>query len=270
MQDTFEKEEIISLEQIIKMVLDDKKIDYDSTNDPNVRSLRRAFDKLFERLGSDKEIFKRNGVIAFSEWEVPLIKSLLFQLYDHNGIISEFVNASKKNKKFSSDEVRSFLDILHKEAENAESDEKKEELEDMGMFFSHLFLWSPLRSLEDCHGLIDSIASRLQDMPVNYQSYYLGTIEHILIKEFTLRYAEATIKMKEIAEDIENSKKGNSNDIGIQEYHGIGDPEIRFHYKQRDKRVLEEIQEDEDLRQYIEKKFGKKAEEIFNYAALDQ
>ena len=35
------------------------------------------------------------------------------------------------------------------------------------------------------------------------------------------------------------------------------------------KRVLEAIQEDEDLRQYIEKKFRKQAEDIFNYAALD-
>lgn len=39
---------------------------------------------------------------------------------------------------------------------------------------------------------------------------------------------------------------------------------------QRDKRVLEAIQEDDDLRQYIEKKFGKRAEEIFNYAVLDK
>ena len=66
------------------------------------------------------------------------------------------------------------------------------------------------------------------------------------------------------------SKKERNDDIGSQSYYYESDPEIRFHYIQRDKRVLEAIQEDENLREYIEKKFGKRAEEIFNYAVLDK
>lgn len=100
------------------------------------------------------------------------------------------------------------------------------------------------------------------------QSFYLGKIEHILKKEFALRIAEATLEMVELAEKIEISKK--NDDIGIQNYYYESDPKIRFHYIQRDKRVLEAIQEDEDLRKYIEKKLGKKAEQIFNYAVLDK
>ncbi len=259
----------ISLEEIIKKVLDDKKIKYEISIDSNVRNLRRAFERLLKRLGSDIERYKHNGVIEFAEEETPFMKSLLSQLYDNKGIIADFVNGGKKGKRFSSKEVREFLDILTKEIDKAESDVKKEELEDVAEFFSEIFLWSPLRSIENCHGLIDSFASCLQDLPVDSQGYYLGTIEHILKKEFSLRYTEATIEMKELAEKIEQSKGIYNDDIGIQRYYGIQDPRIRFHYMQRDKRVLETIQEDADLRQYIEKKFGKKAEEIFNYAMLD-
>lgn len=259
----------ISLEDAIKKVLDDKKIEYVKTNDSNVRCLRRAFERLLKRLGSDIERYKHNGVIEFAEEEMPFMKSLLSQLYDNKGIIADFVNGGKKSKRFSSKEVREFLDILTEEIEKAESDVKKNELEDMGKFFSEIFLWSPLRSVEDCHGLIDSIASCLQDLPIDSQGYYLGTMEHILEKEFRLRYTEAAIEMKKLAEEIEQSKDMYNDDIGIQRYYGIQDPQIRFHYMKRDKRVLATIQEDADLRQYIEKKFGKKAEEIFNYAMLD-
>lgn len=261
----------IPLDSIIKKVLDSKGVQYNEAgSDSNIAALRRAFYRLLERLGSDKERFKENGKYLFAEQEVPFMIALLTQLYDNNGIIADFVNGGKKSKKFSSREVREFLDILLEEIEKAESDEKKNELEEMGEFFSEIFLWSPLRSVEDCHDLIDSFASYLQDLPVDSQGYYLGSIEHILKKEFSLRYAEATMEMKKLAENIEQSKKIYNDDIGIQRYYGIQDPKIRFHYMQRDKRVLEAIQEDDDLRQYIEKKFGKRAEEIFNYAVLDK
>lgn len=261
-----EAEKRISLEDIIKRVLDDKGMNY--TYDANARALRRAFSRLFERLGSDIETYKHNGVIEFVESEVPFMKSLLSQLYDNKGIIAEFVN-SKKNKKFSSEDVREFLELLEEEIEKTESEEKKEELADMGMFFSNLFLWSPLRCVEDCHRWIDVITMNLKEIPVDRQSFYLGKIEHILKKEVALRTAESTMEMIKLAEEIESSKKENEDDVGIQNYYFERDPEIRFYYMQRDKRVLEAIQEDADLRHYIEKRIGKKAEEIFNYAMLD-
>ena len=43
---------------------------------------------------------------------------------------------------------------------------------------------------------------------------------------------------------------------------------IQAEYVQRDIEILRAIQEDDDLREYIEKKTGKKAEDIFNYRAL--
>ena len=259
----------ITLDEIIKEVLREKGREYDQSNDSNAVALRRAFFRLIERLGSDKEVFKVNGKYLFNETEIPFMKSLLIQLYGNTGVIADFVNKGKKNKKFSSKEVREFLDTLNQEAEKAESELEKADLIDMGMFFSNLFLWSPLRSVEECHGLIDARAAYLPDLPVDQQSFFLGKVEQILKKEFALRIVEATMRIAEIAGDIEISKKLGNDDIGIQDYYYESDPQIRFHYIQRDKRVLEAIQEDDDLRQYIEKKFGKRAEEIFNYAILD-
>lgn len=263
-----EVEKSVSLEDIIKRVLDDKGIDV-ITYESNVRALRRAFIRLFERLGSDLEIYKYNGVIAFTELEVPFMKSLLFQLYDNKGIIADFVNGGKKNKKFSSEDVRKFLELLDEEMAKTESEENKKELEMMRVFFSNLFLYSPLRSVEDCHKLIDTLAMNLEEIPVDRQSFYLGKIEHILKKEVALRIAESTMEKTRIATRMEITKEENNDDNGKEHFYYESDPEIRFHYKQRDKRVLEAIQKDADLRSYIEKKFGKKAEEIFNYAMLD-
>lgn len=260
-------EKNITLDEIIKEVLRDK-ITSEGNIDSNIVTLRRAFFRLIERLGSDKEVFKTNGKYLFNEMEIPFMKSLLIQLYSNEGLIADFANKGKKNMKFSSKEVREFLDTLNHEAEKAESELEKADLIDMEIFFSKLFLWSPLRSLEDCHELLDVIAANLSDLPVDQQSLYLGKVEHILEKEVALRLVEAAMNIAEIAGDIELSKKQSNDEIGIQSYYE-SEPQIRFHYIQRDKRVLETIQEDDDLRQYIEKKFGKRAEEIFNYAALD-
>lgn len=261
----------IPLDSIIKKVLDSKgALDNEAGSDSSIVALRRAFYRLLERLGSDKEILKENGKYLFAEQEIPFMMALLTQLYDNRGIIADFVNGTKKSEKFSAKEVYEFLYALKEEIEKVESDEKKNNLSDILTFFSDLFLWSPLRSLEDCHTMLDMLATYLQEMPVDRQSFYLGKVEHILKKECALRIAESTLEMIELAKEIEISKKEENDNIGIQSYYYESDPQIRFHYIQRDKRVLEAIQEDKDLREYIEKKFDKKAEEIFNYAVLDK
>ena len=91
------------------------------------------------------------------------------------------------------------------------------------------------------------------------QSTYLGKVEHILKKEYALRTAESAQEIIRIA-DREKYRK---------EYYYERDPAIRHYYAIRDQKILEAIQEDDDLRQYIEKKFGMKAEILFNYATLE-
>lgn len=248
--------EKISLLGVIKRVLEEKGMEpNDATNQ---RNLQRAFDRLMERLGSNTEVIKNGGrTMAFDQLEVPVIKVLLSKLYSGEGVIGEFVNERHRNKKFSSGDVIKFIYSLCDEI--AKDDEmNKEEMKYLLIFLQNIFLYSPLRSLETCHSMIDALALNLHDLSCDEQSIYLGKVEHILKKEFALRIAESAIEVVRIAE----RKKAQ------EEYYCEKDPEIQYYYAQRDMNILKAIQEDGDYRQYIEKKLGSKAEDIFSYASL--
>lgn len=248
--------EKISLKKIIESVLEEKGEEVDEPN--NQVRLRRAFSSLLERLGGDKNVIKGGGKnMEFDEFEAPIIKALLLQLHSGNGIIAEFANSRHRNKGFSSDEVIRFI---HSLCDEMDKDDKmnKEEITYLCNFFRNIFLYSPLRSLETCHKMIDTLASNLYDFSCDEQSIYLGKVEHILKKEVALRIAESAIEVVRIGE----RKKAQ------EEYYYEKNPEIQFFYAQRDMCILKAIQEDDELRQYIEKKLGGKAETIFNYASL--
>lgn len=204
--------------------------------------------------------------MEFEEPEIPFMKVLISQLYDGRGLIGEFANDGNRNRSFSSKDVRELIQSLIDEAEKTGMSEN--ELKQMAQFLCSIFLESPLRSIENCHVLIDTLATCLQDLTSAQQSRYLRKVEHILQKECFLRSAESIIAIKELAELVEISKALTNDNIGLQDYYEQ-DPEIRFEYIQRDQCVLKKIQEDDELRQYIENTFQKKAEDIFNYASLE-
>ena len=211
---------------------------------------------------------KKDGkTISFSEAEVPFMKILLSQFYDKKGIIYEFTTDKSANKDFSSKEVHNLIQQLLNEADKSWLDE--EELKQMAIFLSRLFSESPLRSIEYCHRLIDCLALNLGDLTATQQAEYFKRVEYILKKEFALRITESAINIKEIAEIIESSKEVDKDEIGTQSYEGF-DPEVAFEYQQRDKQVLDTIQNDDNLQRYIEDTFNKKAEDIFNFAAKEK
>lgn len=249
-----------SLQKIIQDTLNIK-------DENNLRRIRRRFDTFLERLKIDKNLLKsRSGEIEFEESALPFMKVLISQLYKSEGVVAEFVSERNKNKTFSADDVIELKESLVNEAKKAEMNE--DELKYLDQFFNDFFFISPARSINFCHMLIDALAINLQSLTSSQKAVYLTKFEHILKKEFALSIAESAMIIEGIAEEIEMSKKEAGDDIGIQSYHPF-EVEIRNEYMQRDRAVLEAIQGDDDLRQYIEKKFGKKAEEIFNYAALD-
>ena len=219
-------------------------------------------------MGTNVDALKKDGkTISFSEAEVPFMKILLSQFYDKKGIIYEFTTDKSANKAFSSKEVHNLIQQLLDEADKSGMDE--EELKQMAIFLSGLFSESPLRSIEYCHKLIDCLALNLGDLTATQQAKYFKRVEDILSKEIALRIAESVINIKYIAEDIESSKEDNEDEIGTQSYEGF-DPEITFEYQQRNKQVLDAIQNDDNLRRYIEDTFNKKAEDIFNFAAKEK
>ena len=258
----------VTLKQIIDCVLSENYSEdctqtvYDNREkalEANRRSLYRKIDKLFERLGFSKDVLKdgeRN--IIYYEEDIPMMKILISQLHSGKGIISDFVNNRNGHRRFSSNEVLEFLCALETELEKDDTLDK-EALGYLITYFRNIFLYSPLRSLETCHAIIDALAQQLHDLPCDDQSTYLGKVEHILKKEYALRTAESAQEIIRIA-DREKYRK---------EYYYERDPAIRHYYAIRDQKILEAIQEDDDLRQYIEKKFGMKAEILFNYATLE-
>lgn len=257
-----EDKEKYTLKEIIESVLDDQGRKYVKENDSNVRALQRAFDKLIQKLGSDKEVLKRGGKnMEFDKSELPFMKVLITQLYDNEGIIAEFVNEGEK--QFSVAQVHmlveSLLNEAYKEGMNGP------DLKKLADFFTNIFLVSPLRSIEYCHILIDSLAYNLQDLTSSDQAECLKQVEIILKKEFAYRLFELAVNTWGLGLDIEEKKKLVDGDSPYYKY----EQEKQFEYIQRDKAILGVIQKDDDLRKFVEKKVGKKAEEIFNYAALD-
>lgn len=258
-------EEKVSLRHVIKSVLKEKKLTNTFYEDSNIRALQRKFKKLIEKLGCDSDVLKPKGNhFEFKQSEVPFIKVILLQLHNEEGMISDFVN--DENKKYSYEKVHGFIQLLLDEAEKDGMTEI--ELKKMAVFLSNIFLASPLRSIESCHRLIDALAANLHDLTSTQQADYLIKIEHLLKKEVSLRIAESAIQTKEIAKIIEFSKELVEDDIGYQNYYG-NESEVMYEYTKRDREILKKIQEDDALRKYIENTMGKKAEDIFNYAALE-
>ena len=256
-----------SFKRIIEEALSDK--GWEPT-EVDILAYRRAFYKLLERIGSDKEILKiqnkentenkkvtKNEAILFDEFEKPVIKTLLLQLMDQNSMIYEFTHAKNDKAKFSAEETNDFLKALKAEIFK-DPELVDEDMRYLSIYLDNIFLYSPLRSIETCHKLIDALAANLSDLPCDEQSTYLGKVEHILKKEFWLRTAESAIESLRIAENIKYK-----NEPYVET-----DPAIRAIYIRRDSEILKAIKEDDDLRQYIEKKTGRKAEAIFGYAQL--
>ena len=250
----------ISLQKIIEATLTEKGVALDESI---IRSLRRDFERLIKKMGGDKaQIKSKNGKIEFDESEVPFIKVIMRQLYDKKGLVAKFTN---EHTDISSSDIHKLIQsIIDEEDKNGATED---ELVNLACFLDNIFFCAPLYSIENCHLAIDTLVLNLQDLTSTQQAVYLSKVEHTVKKEVKLRIAESAINALEICESIELSKQLYEYDIGIQGYCEF-DSKIRLEYVQRDKNTLAKIQEDDDLRYYIEKKIGKKAEEIFNYATL--
>ena len=224
------------------------------------KSMRRGFEAFLTTIDSNKDLLKNDKqYIVFTDKEKPLIKRILCQIYDKKGIIVDYIDQHKANEQVSSQEIRKFIQSIIDEADKEGFEEF--ELEQICGFFAMALSYPQKFIIEQCHDWIDCLAVNLEELPYTLQVAYLGDLDLMLKKEVALRLAESTINIGFLAEIFDENEDE-------QTYSGH-ELEVRYEYMQRDKAVLEKIQEDDDLRQYIEKKFGKKAEEIFSYAALN-
>lgn len=248
----------ISLQRIIEEVLNEKGITID---DNCVRFLRRKFDGFLERMGGNKSILKGTGrTISFDESEISFIKVIMSQLYDNEGLIAHFLD--KKLSDINSKDIHNMIQAIIDEESNKGVSE--DEIARLAKFLDKKFLCMKLYLIESCHKLIDALELNTQDLTISQQEIYWCNVLHILKKEVSLRIAESVINCKEIIETI-NLLGIIENDTDVIDYQDY-EYETREEYITRDKNVLTKIQEDEDLRYYIEKIFNKKAEDIFKYA----
>lgn len=248
-----------SLESIIKEVLKEN----GAENEANVRKYRRYFYKLIEDLGGDIEVLRKgNRTISFDENEVDIIKIIINQLYSVDK--SSLKGLFNGGDEFTPVIVHKFLDSLINNPNL--SDISEDERMRLIQFFSDIFLLSDKRMIEECHLMIDKIA---QQALVYNRVQRLTMLSHL--QEYLKRYVffiltDGTIKIAETAKSIEILKNRKNKSDCLYDFLP---PIFQSEYIIRDEYILDMIQKDNDLREYIEKKIGKKAEEVFNYTVLN-
>lgn len=257
----------ITLGSIISEILKELGQDDQQSVDSLSVAMRRGFSKFLKMIGGDVELLKNDKKrIEFTKEEKPVIKKILFEVYQKQGIIFDYMNKYKKNETMSARELQEFIQEVIDEADRANFAEV--ELEGICEFLATVLRYPQKYIIERCHDWIDGLAVNLSDLTYNQQIAYLSDIDKKLKNEFVRRAVESVINIDNIAETLELAKSLYGEEE-VQTYCGY-DPEVSYEYMQRDKEILDRIKYDDDLRQYIEKKLGKKAEEIFAYAALDK
>ena len=158
-------------------------------------------------------------------------------------------------------DVEEFIFSMFDEAEN--DDENKTELEEMARFCCKVFLQAPLRALEKCHAAIDALWLTIQDLNYVEQARYLNVVADMLEIEYMHSCVERVINIRDTA------KMAVAYDCrdGETPYDGFPS-DIKHDYLQRDRNILAAIKVDDDLRDYIEKVLGKKAEDVFGYTMI--
>ena len=207
----------------------------------------RDFKGAIKRLFSELNTYKILIIVAFT---LAILGSILSILAPNR--LSDLTDEISAGLVVNQDNMEA---LTKKASENLSEDKLKE----VALFYARLFGYFPADLIEQCHQLVDAFALNLQDFPFEEQVLYLNKFLRTLKHEFILRIVESTINMRDIAEIITAD-----NDEGEIPY-SFCCPEVRETYIKRDKNVLEKIQQDPNLRTYIETSFGRKVEEIFSY-----
>jgi len=128
-----------------------------------------------------------------------------------------------------------------------------------------MFLLGPRRAISKCHAHIDLFWSYIQGLTYKQQSDYLERIATFLEAEIMRLMAESTISIKKTCDSIKSLNLSPS----CTPYEHLPD-DIKSVYLQRDRNILAAIQNDSDLRWYIEKTCNMEAEKIFGYTAFEK
>ncbi len=255
----------VTLQKIIDEVLEEKGIKGTDGYEAASKNLHRLFDRFLRGLGVDKETLKgENKRFSFNEAEVFCTKIALRKLYENDGIVADIANECADEEMLSYEKIRQlaleFINEANREGWDKEEQEiLKDVLSDTFSLKASHFIWAS-------HKMIDMLAGEASGLLANKKEESLRKIYIFIAKELINTIVELPIETVEVADMLEYTKELYGNELGYQDYSG-NEKSIQLEYQSRDKRLLKAIQEDEGLRKYVEEKIGKKAEEIFSYAA---
>lgn len=227
------------------------------------RTLRRRFRQLITVCGGNYTLLQnKNGKVYFDESETSFVKHILTELVKNEGISSKFIDKRNTDEFVGVEEVHGFIQSYISKLEEDGYDES--EIKATVDFLCMIFLFPVHVSRENCHRYVNSIWLNLQAYPYTHQGPMLGQTESLLKKQLAVTAVNTMFMVGELSELIQSSKKITEDDIGMQDY---GDDTIATEYFERDRRALQLIQNNPEIRAYVERLTGQKAEEVFNIAA---
>lgn len=227
------------------------------------RTLRRRFQKLIDVCGGNYTLLQnKNGKVYFDENETSFVKHILTELVKNEGILSKFIDKKNTNEFVGIEEVRGFIQSYIGKLE--EDGYNENEIKAAVEFLSMLFLLPVHVSRENCYQYVMSIWLNLQAYPYTHQVSTMKQTEALLKKQLAVSAVNSIFMIGELSELIQSSKNITEDGIGIQDY---GNDTPTAEYFERDRKALQLIQSNPEIRAYVERLTGQKAEEVFNVAA---
>lgn len=242
----------VSLTSIINEVIGDSKAMSD-------RTLLRRFYKLVAVSGGNIERLKdERGHIFFEEEDTMFIKTLLEELYMNEGIASKFIDKQVGEDYVGYADLHSFVQKYLKNLSDSGSSE--EEIQGTLNFLCMLFLLPVKENLYESHRLIDYIFLNLEQYPYTHQAIMSEKVYSEIQRMFAHTMVEGMLNLSELCSFI---SAGQDLADSKNPFDWYGDDQVGLEYRERDRRAYRRLVEDDELREFVEKRAGAKINQIF-------
>ena len=229
------------------------------------KKLHRRFVKMIENCGGSIEHLKEgNKNISFPEEEKDFIQMILEQLAKEEGL--SFKIWENRDDTFDLGEVHAFIQDY--------ADYLGEHGYDEGTILGvvkeldMLFQLSVRQTIQRCHELLDCYALNLKPYLYTYQNTYAAKMERVLMKILASTMVEAAIHCSDLGSFIKDAMELTESD-SISDLYGEEDDVVKDEYVQRDKAVIQFLNENPEFKLVVEKKTGATIESIWRLTEDD-
>ena len=131
-----------------------------------------------------------------------------------------------------------------------------------------LFQLSVRQTIQRCHELLDCYALNLKPYLYTYQNTYAAKMERVLMKILASTMVEAAIHCSDLGSFIKDAMELTESD-SISDLYGEEDDVVKDEYVQRDKAVIQFLNENPEFKLVVEKKTGATIESIWRLTEDD-